>query len=54
MCLSCGCGEPNGAHGNADNITMDKLEAAAIAGGVTAKEALDNMRVGYLKVEERA
>jgi hypothetical protein len=31
---------------------MDKLKAAADAGSVTPKEAMDNMRTTFMKVEE--
>ncbi len=43
MCLSCGCGEPNESHGNEDHITQDKLQRAAEAANVSAKEAAENI-----------
>lgn len=46
MCLSCGCGEPNENHGNADHITQQDLDKAARAADITAKEAADNIRKG--------
>ncbi|MGE5461653.1 MAG: hypothetical protein ACM3WR_13680 [Solirubrobacterales bacterium] len=54
MCLSCGCGEPQESHGDEANITMDKLQAAGDAAGITPQEALDNMRAGYLKIAEQS
>jgi hypothetical protein len=46
MCLSCGCGEPNNDHGNASNITMQDLEAAAKAANITPEQAADNIVKG--------
>ncbi len=46
MCLSCGCGEPNNDHGNASNITMQDLEAAAKAADITPEQAADNIVKG--------
>jgi hypothetical protein len=45
MCLSCGCGEPNESHGDPRNITMQKLEEAAQAGGITPEQAAQNIKV---------
>jgi hypothetical protein len=44
MCLTCGCGEPHDKHENPDNLTMDDLEAAARAAGITPEQALQNMQ----------
>jgi len=46
MCLSCGCGEPNNAHGNQDHITMQTLERAAKAAKISPHEAADNIHQG--------
>jgi hypothetical protein len=43
MCMTCGCGEPMEQHGNAANITYDKLEQAANAAGVDPEQAADNL-----------
>ena len=39
MCLSCGCGRPADQPGNPDNITIDALQRAAEAAGITRDEA---------------
>lgn len=44
MCMSCGCGEPNEAHGNPDNITMDSLQRAADAAGISPAKVAENIR----------
>ena len=44
MCMSCGCGEPNEAHGNSNNITMDTLQRAADAAGISPTEVAENIR----------
>ncbi|MGH2448014.1 MAG: hypothetical protein ACRDFS_05360 [Chloroflexota bacterium] len=46
MCASCGCGELNNDHGDPKNITIEMLQQAAEAGGVTVKEAAENIRRG--------
>ena len=43
MCLSCGCGEPNESHGDSRHITMDQLQGAAQAAGISAQEAAQNI-----------
>ena len=50
MCLSCGCGEPNQDHGNADNITYDDLVKAANSEGITVEQAADNIKAGLANV----
>lgn len=44
MCMSCGCGEPNEAHGNNDNITMSTVERAATAAGISTDEVMTNLK----------
>ena len=46
MCLDCGCGEPNDDHGDSRHITMDQLEAAAKASGISTTEAARNIQQG--------
>ena len=46
MCLSCGCGEPNEAHGNDANITLDDLKKAAESEGISVEQAADNIKAG--------
>lgn len=43
MCVSCGCGKPNDAHGDMRNITRDDVNRAAEAAGITADEAVRNI-----------
>ena len=43
MCLSCGCGEPNATHGDNRHITLEDLEEAAKAAGITLEEVLSNL-----------
>lgn len=43
MCASCGCGAPNDNHGDAANITLEDVEAAAKAAGVSPGQAADNI-----------
>jgi hypothetical protein len=44
MCMSCGCGEPNAAHGDDRHITLEDLEEAAEAAGITLEEVLRNLQ----------
>lgn len=44
MCASCGCGKFNDNHGNAANITLQDMERAAEAAGISTKQAADNMQ----------
>lgn len=44
MCMSCGCGEPNEAHGSTDNITMDTIQRAADAAGISTSQVAENIR----------
>ena len=44
MCMSCGCGEPNAAHGDDRHITLEDLEEAAEAAGITLAEVLQNLQ----------
>lgn len=44
MCLSCGCGLPNEAHGEERHITYQKLVAAAQAANISPKQAAKNIR----------
>lgn len=50
MCLTCGCGEPNEDHGNADQITYEELKKAADANGITVEEAANNITAGLTRV----
>ena len=43
MCMSCGCRQPNEAHGNSDNITLEQMERAARAADIDVETAADNI-----------
>lgn len=43
MCLTCGCHRPTATHNDQRNITIDDLEAAAAAAGITPPEAVENV-----------
>jgi hypothetical protein len=43
MCLSCGCGIPEDDMGDPDQITLQTLEKAAKANGVTVDEVLETI-----------
>jgi len=43
MCMSCGCGDWNNDHGNAKNITLDEMKAAASAQNIGVEQAADNI-----------
>ena len=44
MCLSCGCGIPEEAHGSDAHITHSDLVRAADAAGISPKQAIRNMK----------
>lgn len=44
MCASCGCGQPSDNHGDSRNITVDDVDKAAQAAGVSREEAAENIR----------
>jgi hypothetical protein len=41
--MSCGCGQPNEDHGNADHITLEQMERAAQASNIDVETAADNI-----------
>lgn len=41
-CLTCGCDQPHNEHGDPANITVEELQAAADAAGITIEEAWAN------------
>lgn len=43
MCMTCGCGEFNNKQGDQRNITVDDLDHAAEAAGISREEACQNM-----------
>lgn len=44
MCASCGCGQPMEQHDNPDNITMEQVQRAATAAGISPAEVADNIK----------
>lgn len=46
MCLDCGCGKPNEAHGDPRHITLDTIRAAAQASEISEREAMENIASG--------
>lgn len=54
MCLTCGCDEPNNGHGNNANITLDRLEEAAKAAGISGDEAVKNIQRAYSQRNKKA
>jgi hypothetical protein len=43
MCLSCACGVPNADHGDDRHITLERLEAAGEALGVSVEQVFKNI-----------
>ena len=43
MCVSCGCGRFNDDHGDPRNITMEELERAATAAGMSLDEVIEHI-----------
>lgn len=43
MCASCGCGVPNDKHGDDRHLTMEEVEAAAEAAGISVEEVVRNL-----------
>ena len=43
MCVSCGCGVPDAAHGDERHITLEDLEAAAKAVGISVEQVARNI-----------
>lgn len=46
MCLSCGCGHPNENGGDSRLITMNDLDQAAQASGITREQVVQNLANG--------
>ena len=43
MCMNCGCGQPNEAHGKPENITLDDLRAASRANDQSLRESAQHI-----------
>jgi len=44
MCVSCGCNKPNDDHGDSRNITMDQIQKAASAAGMSNADVAKNIQ----------
>lgn len=49
MCMTCGCGKPNEAHGDDRHITRDDLKSAADAAGISEQDAANNLMDAFQK-----
>jgi hypothetical protein len=52
MCMSCGCGKPDDDHGDSRNITMNDLNEAAAATGISPTQVVQNIRNIWQQVSE--
>lgn len=43
MCASCGCGELHNDHGDARHLTIEAIERAAEAAGISVPQVLHNL-----------
>ncbi len=44
MCVSCGCGEMHDNHGDPRHLTIEDLEQAAEAAGLTVDQVVQNIQ----------
>ena len=44
MCVSCGCGQANDDHGDARNLTMDRINQAGEAAGISGQQVAQNIQ----------
>jgi hypothetical protein len=51
MCLNCGCGKPEDAHGNPANITAADLRRAGRANGQSMETSARNILAGVEQLE---
>lgn len=51
MCLSCGCGHSNENGGDSRLITMDDLDQAAQASGITREQVVQNIVNGAAQMQ---
>lgn len=54
MCLNCGCGQYWNDMGRPDNITMQKVEKAAKANGMTLEDAIKEILRALPEAEKQA
>lgn len=53
MCLSCGCGHPNEKGGDSRLITMNDLDQAAQASGITREQVVQNIVNGVAQKQNQ-
>lgn len=53
MCMNCGCGQPDDAHGNDANITADDLRRAAETNGQSLAETIENIANAGRQLEDQ-
>ena len=53
MCMSCGCGKPNDDHRDSRNITLNDLNSAAAAAGISLTQAAQNIINACQQVGQR-
>lgn len=52
MCISCGCGKFEDAHGDERHVTVATLQRAADAANLTLEQVIGNMRQGASSMEK--
>lgn len=53
MCLDCGCHKPSDSHGDARHITLQDVQKAAEASGISTQEAADRIAAEVKRAVER-
>jgi hypothetical protein len=51
MCVSCGCGESHNNHGDPRHLTIEDLELAANAAGVSVDQVVQNIQTSTRQKE---
>ncbi|MER3436549.1 MAG: hypothetical protein C4346_02375 [Chloroflexota bacterium] len=54
MCLDCGCGQPHDDHGDPRHITLERLEQAAEASGISVTDVVHNLQEGVHTAQSQA
>ncbi len=50
MCVSCGCGELHDDHGDTRHLTLDDIEQAAEAAGLTVEQVVQNIQTSATRM----
>jgi hypothetical protein len=53
MCVSCGCGEMHDDHGDPRHLTIEDLEQAAQAAGLTVEQVVQNIQTSASRTASR-